>query len=79
MGKIKLNNIRVHAWHGCLKEESIIGSDYRVDLGGSCRFIRPFQNRQALGYRGLCSFKYHYQGRNGNQIQTVGACVQTNP
>jgi dihydroneopterin aldolase len=32
MGKIKLNNIRVHAWHGCLKEESIIGSDYRVDL-----------------------------------------------
>jgi len=32
MGKIKLNNIRVHARHGCLKEESIIGSDYRVDL-----------------------------------------------
>ena len=32
MGKIKLNNIRVHAQHGCLKEESIIGSDYRVDL-----------------------------------------------
>ena len=32
MGKIKLNNIRLHAWHGCLKEESIIGSDYRVDL-----------------------------------------------
>lgn len=32
MGKIKINNIRVHAWHGCLKEESIIGSDYRVDL-----------------------------------------------
>ena len=32
MGKIKLNNIRVHAWHDCLKEESVIGSDYRVDL-----------------------------------------------
>jgi len=32
MGKIKINNIRVHAWHGCLKEESIIGSDYSVDL-----------------------------------------------
>lgn len=32
MGKINLNNIRVHAKHGCLKEESIIGSDYRVDL-----------------------------------------------
>ncbi|UJH69085.1 dihydroneopterin aldolase [Allomuricauda sp. SCSIO 65647] len=32
MGKIKLNNIRIHANHGCLKEEAIIGSDYRVDL-----------------------------------------------
>lgn len=32
MDKIRLNNIRLHAWHGCLKEESIIGSDYRVDV-----------------------------------------------
>lgn len=32
MGTIKLKNIRVYAHHGCLKEESVIGSDYRVDL-----------------------------------------------
>ena len=32
MGKIRLNNIRVHSNHGCLKEEMLIGSDYRVDL-----------------------------------------------
>lgn len=32
MGKIKVENIRVHANHGCLKEETAIGSDYRVDL-----------------------------------------------
>lgn len=32
MGTIKLNNIRVYAHHGCLKEESIIGSAYSVDL-----------------------------------------------
>jgi dihydroneopterin aldolase len=41
MGKIKLNNIRVHAWHGCLKEESIIGSDYRVDLEISADLSKP--------------------------------------
>jgi len=41
MGKIKLNNIRVHAWHGCLKEESIIGSDYRVDLEVSSNLSKP--------------------------------------
>ena len=32
MGIIKVENIRVFAHHGCLKEETIIGSDYRVDL-----------------------------------------------
>jgi 7,8-dihydroneopterin aldolase/epimerase/oxygenase len=32
MGKIKLNNIRTFSYHGCLMEESKIGSDYRVDL-----------------------------------------------
>lgn len=32
MGIIRVNTIRVHAWHGCLKEESIIGSEYTVDV-----------------------------------------------
>ena len=41
MGKIKINNIRVHAWHGCLPEESIIGSDYRVDLVVTTDLSKP--------------------------------------
>jgi len=32
MGTIKLQNIRIFSFHGCLKEEALIGSDYRVDL-----------------------------------------------
>jgi len=32
MGIIKLENIRTFSYHGCLVEESKIGSDYRVDL-----------------------------------------------
>jgi dihydroneopterin aldolase len=32
MGLIKVENIRVFAHHGCLPEERIIGSRYRVDL-----------------------------------------------
>lgn len=32
MGIIKVKNIRVYAYHGCLVEEGKIGSDYRVDL-----------------------------------------------
>lgn len=32
MGKIKLKNIKLFAYHGCLDEEGKIGSDYRIDL-----------------------------------------------
>jgi dihydroneopterin aldolase len=32
MGIIKIKNIRLYAYHGCMKEEGKIGSDYRVDL-----------------------------------------------
>ena len=32
MGSIRLRNIKVFAYHGCLEEEGQIGSDYKVDL-----------------------------------------------
>ena len=32
MGVVKVENIRVFAYHGCLSEEKKIGSDYSVDL-----------------------------------------------
>lgn len=32
MGIIKVENIKVYAYHGCLDEEARIGSHYRVDL-----------------------------------------------
>ena len=32
MGIIKVNNIKLYAFHGCLDEEAKIGSEYRVDI-----------------------------------------------
>ena len=32
MGSIKIKNIQLYAYHGCLVEEGKIGSDYRVDI-----------------------------------------------
>ena len=32
MGIIKVNNIKIYAYHGCLLEEGHIGSDYIVDI-----------------------------------------------
>lgn len=41
MGKIRLKNIRIHSNHGCLKEEMLIGSDYRVDLEVTADLSQP--------------------------------------
>lgn len=32
MGKIKLNNMQFFAYHGCFKEEAIVGTKFSVDL-----------------------------------------------
>jgi len=32
MGIIKINGIKLYAYHGCLDEEALIGSDYIVDV-----------------------------------------------
>ena len=32
MGKVQVDNIRIYAHHGSLKEETAIGSEYRVDI-----------------------------------------------
>lgn len=32
MGKVIVKNIRVYAHHGCLQEETVIGSEYSVDV-----------------------------------------------
>jgi dihydroneopterin aldolase len=32
MGEIRVTDIKVYAYHGCLDEEAIIGSDYVINL-----------------------------------------------
>ena len=32
MGKICLKGIKIYAFHGCLKEENIIGGNYKINL-----------------------------------------------
>jgi dihydroneopterin aldolase len=43
MGIIKLKNIRTFSYHGCLVEESKIGSDYLVDLEIKTDMRKPME------------------------------------
>ena len=46
MGIIKVENIRIFANHGCLSEETKIGSDYRVDMEVSANLQPSAQSDQ---------------------------------
>ncbi|MEC3963930.1 dihydroneopterin aldolase [Flagellimonas halotolerans] len=46
MGKIRLKNVRIHSNHGCLREEMLIGSDYRVDLEITADLSQPAASDQ---------------------------------
>ena len=37
MIEIKLKNVRCYSYHGCLKEETLIGSEYLVSLSVKAR------------------------------------------
>tara|TARA_B100000427_G_scaffold67075_1_gene53480 strand:+ start:1487 stop:1849 length:363 start_codon:yes stop_codon:yes gene_type:complete len=39
-GVVKIKNMRVYAFHGCLKEESKIGGDYLINLRAFCDLAR---------------------------------------
>lgn len=41
MGIIKLNKVKVYAYHGCLIEEGQIGSDYLVDFKVKSNLTKP--------------------------------------
>ncbi len=41
MGKIYLKGIKIYAFHGCLKEENIIGGNYKINLMVKTNMEKP--------------------------------------
>ena len=53
MGIIKINNIQLYAYHGCLEEEAKIGSSYAIDVTVKANFKKAAQTdnlRDAVDY-----------------------------
>ena len=44
MGVIRVNSIRVYAYHGCLPEEAIIGTHYIVDIAVNVDFTKAAES-----------------------------------
>ena len=41
---VKVENLKIYSFHGCMKEEEIIGSDYVVNARAVCRLERETFN-----------------------------------
>ena len=78
LGKVRLDNIRLYAFHGCLKEEGVIGSDYRVDLE-VCADLqeasRTDQLSDTVDYVHLHSIIREEMGIRSKLLETVAARI----
>ncbi|MGX1928037.1 dihydroneopterin aldolase [Flagellimonas sp. 2504JD4-2] len=74
MGKITIKNIRVHSNHGCLKEEMLIGSDYRVDLDVYADLSQPSKSdklQETVDYVHLNSIVQEEMAIRSNLLEHV--------
>jgi dihydroneopterin aldolase len=78
LGIIKISNIRVYAYHGCLVEEGKIGSDYRVDLsvkGDLKKSAKTDQLTDTVDYVHLNRIVKEAMAIRTNLLETVASLI----
>ena len=76
--KVHVNNIKVYAYHGCLDEEGIIGSDYRVDAVVNVKNKLSHQNddlNQTVDYSLVTKIVVEEMAIRSKLIETVAAKI----
>tara|TARA_S200000501_G_scaffold237928_1_gene223045 strand:- start:31 stop:387 length:357 start_codon:yes stop_codon:yes gene_type:complete len=76
--KVHVNNIKVYAYHGCLDEEGIIGSDYRVDAVVDVKNKLSHQNddlNQTVDYSLVTQIVVEEMAIRSKLIETVAAKI----
>ena len=76
--KVHVNNIKVYAYHGCLDEEGVIGSDYRVDVVVDVKNKLSHQNddlNQAVDYSLVTKIVVEEMAIRSKLIETVAAKI----
>lgn len=74
LAEISLNNVRIYSNHGCLPEEAVIGSYYRVDLFVTTDIsaaVKSDHLSDAVDYVYLHSIIYDEVKRRNSLLETV--------
>ena len=76
--KVYVNNIKVYAYHGCLDEEGVIGSDYRVDAVVDVKNKLSHQNddlNETVDYSLVTQIVVEEMAIRSKLIETVAAKI----
>jgi len=74
MNIIEVHGIRTHGFHGCLKEESIIGGDYIVDIDVWTTFKNAAKNddlNSTINYVDIKNIVINEMDKPSKLIETV--------
>ena len=74
MWKVKVVNLKVYAYHGCLKEETIIGSEYLVNIvahGDTELSSKSDSIKDSMDYVMLCNIAKDEMNKTSNLLETV--------
>ena len=76
--KVHVNNIKTYSYHGCLDEEGVIGSDYRVDVEVDVKNKLAQQTddlSQTVDYSEVTKIVVEEMGIRSKLIETVSARI----
>ena len=71
---VKVENLKIYAYHGCMKEEEVIGSDYVVNITAFCsigpkRFVDDID--AAVNYVDLAKIVVREMGIRSKMLEAV--------
>ena len=75
MGKVRVNGIKVHAYHGCIPEEAIIGGPFQVDVAVTADFSKAAKSDQledAVDYVAVNDIVHREMKQRSKLIEHVG-------
>ncbi len=75
MGKIFVEGIKIYAYHGCFKEEAIIGTNFLIDVELDANLSKPANSdsiNDAVNYQAVFTVIKQQMAIRSNLLEHVG-------
>mgnify|MGYP002712280304 FL=1 len=75
MGKIFVEGIKIYAYHGCFKEEAVIGTNFLVDIELDADLSKPANSddiNDAVNYQAVFTVVKEQMAIRSNLLENVG-------